>query len=89
MIVLERAYRKSETRLPESGRHNHFLWIDWISPILSFSLIPHLIAVSADFLQHFILQPAIHSVGYGYAILRFRLLGIDKTVHRGARTRFS
>lgn len=86
VIVLERAYRKSETAIARNQAGIIiFSGLIGFLPILSFSLIPHLIAgyplisYSISFFSLLFIP-----VGYGYAILRFRLLGTEKTVHRGA-----
>lgn len=86
VIILERAYRKSETAIARNQAGIIiFSGLIGFFPMLSFSLIPHMIAgyplisYSISFLSLLFIP-----VGYGYAILRFRLLGTERTVHRGA-----
>jgi len=86
LIALARAYRKPDT---ETSRYQTgvivFAGLIGFLPPLFFSLIPHLvsgyplIAYGTSFMS-LLFIPA----GYGYAILQFRLLGIERTVHRGA-----
>lgn len=86
IIALARAYRKPDTATSryQSGVIVFAGLIGFLPPLL-FSLIPHLIsgyplvAYGTSFFS-LLFIPA----GYGYAILQFRLLGIEKTVHRGA-----
>lgn len=86
IIALTRGYRKSDTA---TSRYQTgvivFAGLAGFLPPLFFSLVPHLIlgypliSYGASFFS-LLFIPA----GYGYAILQFRLLGIEKMVHRGA-----
>ncbi|GAP13254.1 histidine kinase [Longilinea arvoryzae] len=86
IIALARAYRKPDTAASryQTGVIVFAGLIGFLPPLL-FSLIPHLIsgypliAYGTSFFS-LLFIPA----GYGYAILHFRLLGVEKTVHRGA-----
>lgn len=86
VILLARAYRKSKTAVARNQAGIIVIsGLIGFLPMLSFSLVPHLIAgyplisYSTSFFSLIFIP-----VGYGYAILRFRLLGTEKTVHRGA-----
>jgi signal transduction histidine kinase len=86
IAALARSYRKPDTA---ASRYQTgiivFAGLIGFLPPLFFSLIPQLvlgyplIAYGTSFFSLLSIP-----IGYGYAILQFRLLGTEKTVHRGA-----
>lgn len=85
-IALARAYQISSTAITrhQAGSIVFSGLIGFLPPLI-FSLIPHLfvgyplITYGTSFASLIFIP-----IGYGYSILRFRLLGTEKTVHRGA-----
>lgn len=86
VMTLAWSYRKSQTAIE---RHQAgaivFSGLIGILPLFTFSLLPQLIngypiiSYNVSFLS-LLFMP----IGYGYAILRYRMLGTEKIIHRGA-----
>ncbi len=85
IILLIQAYKKA----PNVREHHQagiiiLSGIIGILPTVVFSIIPILIAGYPLIPPHYsFLSLVMIPIGYGYAILRYRLIGVDKTINRG------
>jgi signal transduction histidine kinase len=85
LYFLAQAYRKS----PNAQEHHQvgiiiLSGIMGIFPTVILTLIPILIAGYPLIPPHYsFLSLVMIPIGYGYAILRYRMIGVDKTINRG------
>lgn len=85
IVLLSQAYRKA-TKVRERHEAGIIILagIIGISPVVVFSLIPILIAGYPLVSPHYsLLSLGLVPAGYSYAILRYRLIGVDRTINRG------
>lgn len=85
IILLSQAYRKA-TKVKERHEAGIIILagILGISPTVVFSIIPILIAGHPLIPPHYsLISLGLVPAGYSFAILRYRLIGVDRTINRG------